>query len=163
MHRVHIGLDFFDASINRIAAWVIGTRNMIKALLMALLEPDADSGPSPSAGAPRRDWLRAVVGDLLESLASERPVVVVIDDAQDVDPDSLEVLEAVRSITGAEVPHRIAPRRPGDVAACFADPTRANVELGWHATRSLEDAVRDAWAWQSRYPDGYRTHAAGGV
>jgi L-rhamnose isomerase len=39
LHRVHIGLDFFDASINRIAAWVIGTRCMIKALLIALLEP----------------------------------------------------------------------------------------------------------------------------
>ena len=39
MERVHIGLDFFDASINRVAAWVIGTRNMIKALMMALLEP----------------------------------------------------------------------------------------------------------------------------
>ncbi len=39
LDRVHVGLDFFDASINRIAAWVIGTRNMIKALLMAMLEP----------------------------------------------------------------------------------------------------------------------------
>ncbi len=41
LKRVHIGLDFFDASINRVAAWVIGTRNMIKALLLALLEPTA--------------------------------------------------------------------------------------------------------------------------
>jgi L-rhamnose isomerase len=39
LNRVHIGLDFFDASINRVAAWVIGTRSMLKALLMALLEP----------------------------------------------------------------------------------------------------------------------------
>jgi L-rhamnose isomerase len=38
-NRVHVGLDFFDASINRVAAWVIGTRNMMRALLMALLEP----------------------------------------------------------------------------------------------------------------------------
>ncbi|MEN1713141.1 L-rhamnose isomerase, partial [Pseudomonas aeruginosa] len=42
LDRVHIGLDFFDASINRIAAWVIGTRNMKKALLRALLEPTAE-------------------------------------------------------------------------------------------------------------------------
>ena len=42
IHRVHIGLDFFDASINRIAAWVTGTRNMLKALLIALLEPFAE-------------------------------------------------------------------------------------------------------------------------
>jgi len=41
IHRVHIGLDYFDASINRVAAWVIGTRNMLRALLIALLEPPA--------------------------------------------------------------------------------------------------------------------------
>ena len=75
----------------------------------------------------------------------------------------LDVLEAVRDVTGAAVPHRVTHRRSGDVAECYADPTRANVELGWNATRTLRDAVRDAWRWQSRYPDGYRTHAAGGV
>ncbi len=48
--RVHIGLDFFDASINRIAAWVIGTRNMKKALLRALLEPTAELRKLEAAG-----------------------------------------------------------------------------------------------------------------
>jgi L-rhamnose isomerase len=42
MEKVHIGLDFFDASINRVAAWVIGTRNMVKALMFAMLEPIAE-------------------------------------------------------------------------------------------------------------------------
>ncbi len=49
-NRVHIGLDFFDASINRIAAWVIGTRNMKKALLRALLEPTAELRKLEAAG-----------------------------------------------------------------------------------------------------------------
>ncbi|WP_181960656.1 L-rhamnose isomerase, partial [Klebsiella pneumoniae] len=50
LDRVHIGLDFFDASINRIAAWVIGTRNMKKALLRALLEPTAELRKLEAAG-----------------------------------------------------------------------------------------------------------------
>ncbi len=75
----------------------------------------------------------------------------------------LEVLDTVRRVTGKEVPHRITPRRPGDVAESYADPSRANAELNWTATRTLEDCVRDAWRWQSRYPDGYRTNATGGV
>ena len=56
LDRVHIGLDFFDASINRVAAWVIGTRNMLKALLIALLEPtDRLCGrPRPRATSRRR-------------------------------------------------------------------------------------------------------------
>ena len=51
LHRVHIGLDYFDASINRVAAWVIGTRAMLKALLVALLEPIE---PTAATGASRR-------------------------------------------------------------------------------------------------------------
>ena len=50
LDRTHIGLDYFDASINRVAAWVIGTRNMLKALLAALLEPTASSGTCEAAG-----------------------------------------------------------------------------------------------------------------
>ena len=55
--RVHIGLDFFDASINRVAAWVIGTRCMIKALLLALLEPTATLRQARGRGRlHRRGW-----------------------------------------------------------------------------------------------------------
>ncbi len=50
LERVHIGLDYFDASINRVAAWVIGTRNMLRALLIALLEPPDKSAPPRAAG-----------------------------------------------------------------------------------------------------------------
>ena len=90
-------------------------------------------------------------------------ILLVADPASPDSSSVLEVLQSVRRVTGVEVPHRVVARRPGDVAASFADPRRANLELGWEATHDLEEAVRDAWRWQSRYPDGYRTPAPGGV
>jgi len=69
------------------------------------------------------------------------------------------VLEMVRSFeaaSGKPVPYRIAPRRPGDIAACYADPAKAERELGWKAQRGLDEMMRDAWLWQSMNPDGFR-------
>jgi UDP-glucose 4-epimerase len=69
------------------------------------------------------------------------------------------VLEAVRAFEaacGREIPYQIAERRPGDVAACYADPSKAARDLGWRAEFSLEDMCRDAWRWQSNHPNGYR-------
>jgi UDP-glucose 4-epimerase len=54
------------------------------------------------------------------------------------------------------VPYVIAPRRPGDIAACWADPARAERLLAWRATRSIATACADGWRWQQRNPDGYR-------
>jgi UDP-glucose 4-epimerase len=50
----------------------------------------------------------------------------------------------------------VAPRRPGDIATCYADPAKAERELGWKARRGLDEMMRDAWRWQSMNPDGYR-------
>ena len=49
----------------------------------------------------------------------------------------------------------IDPRRPGDVATCYSDPSKAEKILGWKAEKNLEDMCRDAWRWQSKNPDGY--------
>jgi len=68
----------------------------------------------------------------------------------------LEVVRAFDAASGKPVPHRIAPRRAGDVAQYYADPTLAHRLLGWRATRSLEQMCADAWRWQSLNPDGYR-------
>ena len=68
----------------------------------------------------------------------------------------LEVVRAFEAASGKPVAYKIAPRRPGDVAQCYADPSLAEALLGWRATRSLEDMCADAWRWQSRNPDGYR-------
>jgi UDP-glucose 4-epimerase len=61
----------------------------------------------------------------------------------------LEVVAAFEAASGRKVPYRIAPRRPGDVAANFADASRAERVLGWRAERNLSDMCRDAWRWQS--------------
>ena len=68
------------------------------------------------------------------------------------------VLEAARAFeraSGRAVPLEFAPRRPGDVAACYADPSAAERELGWRARRGLEEMCADVWRWQSGNPDGY--------
>ena len=69
----------------------------------------------------------------------------------------LETLEAARIVSGRDIPHRLGPRRPGDVAATYADVTLANELFGWKATRGLEEMCADAWRWQSQNPDGYAT------
>lgn len=68
----------------------------------------------------------------------------------------LEMVRAFELASGKSVPYRLAPRRPGDIATCYADPARAERELGWKARRGLDEMMRDAWRWQSMNPDGYR-------
>ncbi|MBR7181976.1 MAG: UDP-glucose 4-epimerase GalE [Clostridia bacterium] len=67
----------------------------------------------------------------------------------------LDMVNTFSRVNGVAVPYRIAPRRPGDIAACYASPDRARAELGWRATHTLEDMVRDAWRWQQQNPNGY--------
>jgi UDP-glucose 4-epimerase len=67
----------------------------------------------------------------------------------------LEVVEAFRRASGCEIPYRVTERRPGDIAACWADPTLATRELGWKATRGLDEMCADAWRWQLANPEGY--------
>ena len=68
----------------------------------------------------------------------------------------LEVIAAMREATGHSLPHEELDRRPGDVPELWADPSKARQELGWRATRDLAAMCRDAWAWQSAHPQGYR-------
>jgi UDP-glucose 4-epimerase len=68
----------------------------------------------------------------------------------------LELVRAFERASAHTVPHAIAARREGDVAACWADPSRALQLLGWQAERSIEQACADGWRWQSDNPNGYR-------
>ncbi|HSN03606.1 MAG TPA: UDP-glucose 4-epimerase GalE [Nitrospira sp.] len=68
----------------------------------------------------------------------------------------LDIVKAFETASGRAVPHKIAPRRPGDIAACYADPARAFNLLGWRAERGLAVMCADAWRWQSSNPDGYK-------
>jgi UDP-glucose 4-epimerase len=67
----------------------------------------------------------------------------------------LEVISAFEAATQVKVPYRIIGRRPGDVAECWSDPSKAEQELDWKARRSLTDMMRDTWRWQCNYPTGY--------
>ena len=67
----------------------------------------------------------------------------------------LEMIHAFEKACGKELPYVIDPRRPGDIAQCYADPAKAKNELGWKADKTLEDMCRDAWNWQSKNPNGY--------
>ncbi|MBT8065088.1 MAG: UDP-glucose 4-epimerase GalE [Gammaproteobacteria bacterium] len=67
----------------------------------------------------------------------------------------LDIVQGFETATGLAIPHEIVARRPGDVPAVYADPSLAQRELGWSATRGLEDMCRDAWNWQRKNPKGY--------
>ena len=67
----------------------------------------------------------------------------------------LDMLHAFEKACGKTLPYVIDPRRPGDIAECWADPAKAKAELGWEAQFDLEDMCRDSWNWQSNNPDGY--------
>jgi UDP-glucose 4-epimerase len=68
----------------------------------------------------------------------------------------LEMVRAFERAADRTIPYAIAGRRDGDVAACWADPGRAQQLLGWTATRTIEQACADGWRWQSDNPNGYR-------
>ena len=67
----------------------------------------------------------------------------------------LEMLRAFEKAVGRELPYEVVARRPGDVAMSYADPSRANTELGWRTTRSVEEMCVDTWRWQSQNPTGF--------
>jgi len=67
----------------------------------------------------------------------------------------LEMLHAFEKAAGKAIPYQIVDRRPGDIAACYADPTLAERLFGWKASRRLEDMCTDTWRWQSLNPKGY--------
>jgi len=67
----------------------------------------------------------------------------------------LEVVKAYEKASGKKIPYKIAPRRAGDIAKCFADPTLAKQLLSWEAKKNIEQMCKDSWNWQSKNPNGY--------
>ena len=67
----------------------------------------------------------------------------------------LDMVHAFMEANGVQVPYVIAPRRPGDLATCYADPGKSAWVLGWKAEKNLVDMCRDSWRWQSQNPQGY--------
>ena len=68
----------------------------------------------------------------------------------------LDVLHAYEKACGHELPYVIEARRPGDIAACYADPAKAREELGWEAQLGIEEMCASSWKWQSQNPNGYK-------
>ena len=69
----------------------------------------------------------------------------------------LDMVKAFEKASGKKVPYKIAPRRDGDIAVCYADPTYAKEVLGWEAKRDIQQMCEDSWRWQSQNPNGYKS------
>lgn len=69
----------------------------------------------------------------------------------------LQVVHAFEKACGHAINYEIKDRRPGDIAMCYCDPTKAKEELGWEAQYGIEEMCEDSWRWQSQNPDGYAT------
>ena len=67
----------------------------------------------------------------------------------------LDVVKAFEKASGVKIKYEILDRRPGDIATCYSDPSKALKELGWKAERDIEEMCEDSWRWQSQNPNGY--------
>jgi len=119
-------------------------------------------GDYPTAdGTGVRDYIHVM--DLAEghvaALERAEPGVVAYNLGSGAGSSVLEVVRAFEAASGREIPYEIVAPRAGDVAEVVADPAKANAELGWRTRRSLADACRDSWAWQSANPRGYAAGA----
>ena len=111
-------------------------------------------------GTPLRDYIH--VEDLAAGHVAALARLVVTDRAVSTwnlgtgsGTSVFDMLHAFERAVGSALPYEVVGRRAGDLAASYADPTLANVELGWTATRTIDDMCADAWRWQSQNPDGY--------
>lgn len=124
------------------------------------LQVFGDDYPTPD-GTPLRDYIH--VEDLaaghvaaLEHLAAHPDLAVRAWNLGGGRGTSvLEMITAFEAASGRPIPYEIAPRRAGDLAAFWADATRAETELGWRAERTIEQMCADTWRWQSGNPQGY--------
>ncbi|HEY8349755.1 MAG TPA: UDP-glucose 4-epimerase GalE [Clostridiales bacterium] len=85
----------------------------------------------------------------------ENPGVVAYNLGTGKGSSVMEMIAAFAEATGIKIPYKITGRRPGDAPVSYADPSKAEKELGWKASRNIIDMCRDLWTWQSQNPDGY--------
>ncbi len=112
-----------------------------------------------SDGTGVRDYIHVVdlvLGHLkaLEKL-KDNPGVITYNLGTGTGYTVLEVVKAFTKTSEREIPYKIVTRRPGDIAACYADPSKAKDELGWSAKKGLDEMCKDSWNWQSGNPNGY--------
>ena len=114
--------------------------------------------PTPD-GTGVRDYIHVVdlaVGHVLAlDKLRQKPGVVTYNLGTGNGYSVLEIVAAFEQACGKTIDYEIVERRPGDIAACYADPSLAEVELGWVAKRGIQEMCNDGWRWQSQNPDGY--------
>jgi UDP-glucose 4-epimerase len=114
--------------------------------------------PTPD-GTGVRDYIHVVdlaLGHVkaLEKLTTN-PGVVIYNLGTGNGYSVLDMVKAFEKASGKTVAYQIVDRRPGDIATCYANPAKAKEEMGWEATRGIEEMCNDAWRWQSDNPNGY--------
>ena len=117
-----------------------------------------DDYPTPD-GTGVRDYIHVVdlaLGHLkaIDKLRSA-PGLVIYNLGTGKGTSVLDMIKAFENASGKKVEYKIGPRRSGDIATCYADPAKAEKELGWKAERGIEEMCVDAWKWQSENPNGY--------
>ncbi|WP_041523998.1 UDP-glucose 4-epimerase GalE [Gilvimarinus agarilyticus] len=123
------------------------------------LQVFGDDYPTPD-GTGVRDYIHVVdlaaghVAALTKSLPLE-PGCRAYNLGTGIGYSVLDVVRAFEQACGKSLPYQVMPRRPGDIAKCFADPAHARQALDWRAERDLAQMMQDSWRWQSQNPDGY--------
>lgn len=118
--------------------------------------------PTPD-GTGVRDYIHVVdlaIGHLRALNRLQVPQCFQVNLGTGVGYSVLDVIKAFERASGNAVPYQIAPRRSGDVASCYANPSLAVELLGWRAVRALDDMCADAWRWQTGNPAGYESLVA---
>ena len=114
--------------------------------------------PTPD-GTGVRDYIHVVdlaLGHLKALDALSEPQCFAVNLGTGMGNSVLDLVRAFETASGRPVPYQLSPRRSGDLAAYYADPTQAQQRLGWKAERDLATMCRDHWRWQSQNPNGYR-------
>lgn len=110
-------------------------------------------------GTGVRDYIHVV--DLAKghlkalSVLEKDPGVVVYNLGTGNGYSVLEIVKAFEKAAGKPIPYKVVDRRPGDIAACYAEPGKAEAELGWKAENGIEEMCADGWKWQSQNPGGF--------
>lgn len=110
-------------------------------------------------GTGVRDYIHVVdlAAGHVQALRHMKPGVSIYNLGTGQGYSVLDVVKAYSKACGKEIPYEIKPRRAGDIATCYSDPSKAKRELGWEAKYGIEEMCRDSYHWQSMNPDGYQT------
>ena len=110
-------------------------------------------------GTGVRDYIHVVdlAAGHVQALRHMKPGVSIYNLGTGQGYSVLDVVKAYSKACDKEIPYEIEPRRAGDIATCYSDPSKAKKELGWEAKYGIEEMCRDSYHWQSMNPDGYQT------